>query len=76
MSVILGWICALSVTFILSGIVTAIVSGIIALVGLGASSGGISGLVGVVVTLLLAFFVGGYAAGRMARAAPGPGTAS
>ena len=62
--------------FILSGIVTAIVGGIIALVGFGASSGSISVLVGVVVTLLLAFFVGGYAAGRMARAAPGPGTAS
>jgi hypothetical protein len=51
-SVILGWICALGAGLILSGIVAAIVGGIIGLLGLGTSSGGISGLVGIEVTLL------------------------
>src|SRR5215203_2540746 len=49
-SVILGWICALGAGLILSGIVGGVVGGIVAALGLGASGGGISGIVGVVVT--------------------------
>jgi hypothetical protein len=54
---------------ILSGIVVAIVSAIFAALGIGgvATSGGISGLlVGVPLTLLIAFFLGGYVVGRIA----------
>src|SRR5918994_7695166 len=65
-SVILGWICAIGSGLILSGIVAAIVGGIVAALGLEASGGGIAGIVGTVITLLLAFFIGGYTAGRMA----------
>ena len=65
-SVILGWICAIGSGLILSGIVAAIVGGIVAALGLEASGGGIAGIVGTVITLLLAFFIGGYAAGRLA----------
>ena len=38
LSVILGWICAVGVAFILSGIVAAIVGGLISVLGLGAPS--------------------------------------
>ncbi len=67
-SVILGWLAALGASVILSGIVVAIVGTIFAALGIGgvATSGGISGLVGVPLTLLIAFFLGGYVAGRMA----------
>ena len=67
-SVILGWLAALGASVILSGIVVAIVGAIFAALGIGgvATSGGISGLVGVPLTLLIAFFLGGYVAGRMA----------
>src|ERR671912_982937 len=41
-SVIFGWLAALGAGLILSGIVGAVVGGIVALVGLGTSSGGIS----------------------------------
>ena len=58
-SVILGWICALGSGLILGGIVGAIVGGIVAALGLGASGGGISGIVGTAIILLLAFFIGG-----------------
>src|ERR687894_3302623 len=66
-SVILGWICALGSGLILGGIVGAIVGGIVAALGLGASGGSISGMVGTVITLLLAFFIGGYTAGWKVR---------
>jgi hypothetical protein len=68
-SVVFGWLAALGASLILSGIVGAVVGGILCAVGLnqqGATTGGISGLVGVLVTLLLAFLIGGYVAGRMA----------
>jgi hypothetical protein len=68
-SVILGWLAALGASVILSGIVVAIVSAIFAALGIGgvAMSGGISGLlVGMPLTLLIAFCLGGYVAGRMA----------
>jgi hypothetical protein len=68
-SVILGWLAALGASVILSGIVVAIVSAIFAALGIGgvATSGGISGLlVGMPLTLLIAFCLGGYVAGRMA----------
>jgi uncharacterized protein YacL len=67
--VILGWLSALGASLILSGIVGAIVGGILGAVGLnqqGATSGGLLGLVGVLVTLFLAFLIGGYVAGRLA----------
>ena len=56
-SVILGWLAALGASVILSGIVVAIVGTIFAALGIGgvATSGGISGLVGVPLTLLIAF---------------------
>ena len=69
LSVILGWLSALGASLILSGIVGAIVGGILGAVGLnqqGATSGGLLGLVGVLVTLFLAFLIGGYVAGRLA----------
>jgi uncharacterized protein YacL len=68
-SVILGWLAALGASLILSGIVGAVVSGILGAMGVsqqGATSGGIAGLVGVLITLFLAFLIGGYVAGRMA----------
>jgi hypothetical protein len=68
-SVILGWLAALGASVILSGIVVAIVGAIFAALGIGgvATSGGISGpVVGVPLTLLIAFFLGGYVVGRMA----------
>src|SRR5919107_4615270 len=65
-SVILGWICALGSGLILSGIVAAIVGGIVAALGLEASGGGIAGILGTVITLLLAFFIGGHTPGRVA----------
>lgn len=65
-SVIFGWLAALGAGLILSGIVAAVVGGIVALLGLGTSSGSISIIAGAAVTLLLAFLIGGYVAGRMA----------
>ena len=65
-SIVFGWLAALGAGLILSGIVATGVVGIVALLGLGASSGGISSIVGAAVTLLLAFPIGGYVASRMA----------
>jgi uncharacterized protein YacL len=67
-SVVLGWLAALGASLILSGIVSAIVGGIFAAIGIrdAATSGGIVGLIGLILTLLIAFYLGGYVAGRMA----------
>jgi hypothetical protein len=61
-SVVLGWLAALGAALILSGIVGVIVGGILAVLG----GGGISALIGLLLTLLIGFFIGGYVAGRMA----------
>lgn len=70
LSVVLGWLAALGAALILSGIVSSIVGGIFAVLGLrareAATSGGIVGLIGLLLTLLIAFYIGGYVAGRMA----------
>ena len=58
-SVIFGWLTALGAGLILSGIVGVILGA----VRVGA---GTAGLIGVLLTLLLAFMIGGYADGRMA----------
>jgi hypothetical protein len=66
-SVVLGWLAALGAGLILSGIVSGIVGAIFGTVGRqGIAEGGTIALVGLLTTLLLAFLVGGYAAGRMA----------
>src|SRR5215210_4205212 len=66
-SVLIGWLAALGTSLILSGIVAAIVSMILAALGIeGVSEAGTSALDGVLLTLLLAFLVGGYTGGRMA----------
>ena len=66
-SVLIGWLAALGASLILSGIVGAVVSMILGTLGFGGvSEAGTSGLVGVLLTLFLAFLIGGYAAGRMA----------
>ena len=58
-SVVLGWLAALGASLILSGIVGAILG----LVGVGA---GTAGLIGLLVTLFVSFLIGGYVAGRLA----------
>jgi hypothetical protein len=66
-SVLIGWLAALGASLILSGIVGTIVSVILSALGFGGvSEAGTSGLVGVLLTLFLAFLVGGYTAGRKA----------
>lgn len=66
-SVSIGWLAALGAVLILSGLVSAVVGAILAVLGFGGGAGaGSVGLVGVLVTLFLAFLVGGYGAGRMA----------
>src|SRR3712207_9346640 len=65
-SVILGWLAALGASLILSGIVGAIVGGILAVLGGGGggtTSGGISGLIRLPLTLLIALYIGGGAVG-------------
>jgi hypothetical protein len=68
-SVVLGWLTALGASVILAGIVSGIVG---AMIGVGqtvrsaATESGLTGLVGLLITLFLAFLIGGYAAGRMA----------
>src|ERR687893_3136239 len=60
-SVILGWLAALGASLILSGIVGAIVGGILGAMGVqGGTEGGTAGLIGRLVTLFLAFLIGGY----------------
>ncbi len=66
-SVILGWLTALGAGLILSGIVSGIVGAIFGTAGRqGLTEGGATALIGLLITLLLAFLIGGYAAGRMA----------
>lgn len=66
-SVLIGWLAALGASLILSGIVAVVMSVILAVLGFGGvSEAGTSGLVGVLLTLFLAFLIGGYTAGRMA----------
>jgi hypothetical protein len=66
-SVVFGWLAALGAALILSGIVGAVVGGILAALGVGGTAeSGLSGLIGLLLTLLIAFFIGGYVAGRMA----------
>jgi hypothetical protein len=66
-SVVLGWLAALGAGLILSGIVSGIVGAIFGTAGRqGLTEGGATALIGLLVTLLLAFLIGGYAAGRMA----------
>ena len=67
LSVILGWLTALGGGLILSGIVSGIVGAIFGTAGRqGLTEGGTTALIGLLITLLLAFMIGGYAAGRMA----------
>jgi hypothetical protein len=66
-SVVLGWLAALGAGLILSGIVSGIVGAIFGTAGRqGIQEGGTTALVGLLITLLLAFLIGGYTAGRMA----------
>lgn len=65
-SVIFGWLASLGAAPILVGIIGAIVAGIVALVGLGATGGGIASAVGFLITLFFVFLIGGYVAGRLA----------
>jgi hypothetical protein len=64
---LIGWLAALGTSLILSGVIAAVVSTILGSLGFGGvSEAGTLGLLGVLVTLFLAFLIGGYAAGRMA----------
>ena len=66
-SVLIGWLAALGTSLILSGIIAAVVSTILGILGFGGvSEAGTAGLLGILLTLFLAFLIGGYAAGRMA----------
>ena len=66
-SVILGWLTALGAGLILSAIVSGIVGAIFGSAGRqGLTEGGATAVIGLLITLQLAFLIGGYAAGRMA----------
>src|SRR5688572_20664935 len=70
-SVILGWLAALGAGLILSGIVSGIVGAIFGTAGRqGIAEGGTAALVGLLITLLLAFMIGAtwQGASRAARA--------
>lgn len=64
-SVIIGWLSALGAGLISSGIVSGIVAGV-AGAGGSTSQAGTVGVVGLLITLFVAFLVGGYTAGRLA----------
>lgn len=64
-SVVIGWLSALGTGLILSGFVSALVAGVAGAGGSTAQAGNVGG-VGLLVTLFVAFLVGGYAAGRLA----------
>src|SRR5215208_5565263 len=66
-SVVLGWLAALGAGLILSGLVSGIIGAIFGTAGRqGLTEGGVTALIGLLITLLLAFLIGCYAAGRMA----------
>jgi hypothetical protein len=60
-SVIFGWLAVLGASLISSGIVAALVGAILGVGGASSSAteGGTAGLIGLLITLLLAFSVGG-----------------
>ena len=64
-SVVIGWLSALGTGLILSSIISGLVAGV---AGTGGSTdqAGTVGLVGLLITLFVAFLVGGYTAGRLA----------
>jgi hypothetical protein len=66
--IILGSLATFMIILILGAVVSFVLATIFALLGMGgATEGGVaSGLVGVSLTLLLAFFLGGYVAGHTA----------
>lgn len=65
-SVVLGLLAALGAGVILSGIVGGIVGAILGGGDSAATEGGAASLIGLLVTLLIAYTIGGYAAGRLA----------
>jgi uncharacterized protein YacL len=66
-SVIIGWLAALGAGLILSGIVSGIVGAIFGTTSRqGIQEGGITALIGLLITLLLAFLIGSYTRGGMA----------
>jgi len=64
-SVVIGWLSALGTGLILSGIVSGIVAGVAGAGGTTDQAGNVGGI-GLLITLSIAFLVGGYAAGRLA----------
>ena len=64
-SVLIGWLAALGASLIFSAVVSSVVG---AMFGGGGSAQnmGTAGFVGLLITLFLAFLIGGYTAGRMA----------
>lgn len=64
-SVTIGWLSALGTGLILSGVISGLVAGV---AGAGGSTdqAGTVGVVGLLITLFVAFLVGGYTAGRLA----------
>jgi hypothetical protein len=66
--VIFGWLAALGASLISSGIVAALVGAMLGVGGASSSAteGGTARLIGLLITLLLAFIAGGYVARRLA----------
>src|SRR3712207_2590641 len=65
LSVVLGWLAALGAGLILSGIVSGIVGAIFGTAGRqGITEGGTTALIGLLITLLLAFLIGGDTPGK------------
>jgi hypothetical protein len=66
-SVVLGRLAVLGAGLILSVIVSGVIGAIFGTAGRqGLTEGGATALIGFLITLLLAFLIGGYAAGRLA----------
>src|SRR3712207_8606016 len=64
-SVVLGWLAALGAGLILSGLVSGIVGAIFGTAGRqGLTEGGTTALIGLLITLLLAFLIGGDTPGK------------